>query len=451
MVTRCFSPSDSVTPCSPTSGVVSLRQRLDGLVDRRQARRRHDLIGPRAGPAERDVLAQARREHQRRLEHHGDLPAQRAEAIVPHVDAVDEDAPAVGVVEARQEAQEGRLARPRRAHDRDLPSRPDGEAHPVEHAASRNIAEGDVLPLDLAPRARGRKLAAPVGHRVLEVEHLEDALDPDPRSLGEPPGVEHAVERAIERGEIRDEDHQGPEAERAVHHVSRAHPHHRRGAERDQHADCARVDALQRVQPPAGGQAPPARRHEAPLLVVLARERLDDPHRRHRALDEGVHLAVALARISGGAGDAGVEPRDDEEQERADAERQERQLPVEREHDRAHARERHQRGHGRKQAVHREGLQRQRVGGDPVEEIADAGPAVKAERQAVQMRVEIASQRGHHRAGRCRSWCSCSARRARRSRRESRRRRRTRRGGAPAATTRRPIRTARAAGPAPSR
>ena len=63
-------------------------------------------------------------------------------------------------------------------------------------------------------------------------------------------------------------------------------------------------DGLQRVQPPAGGQAPPARRHEAPLLVVLARERLDDPHRRHRPLDEGVHLAVAVARISGGAGDA---------------------------------------------------------------------------------------------------------------------------------------------------
>jgi len=58
--------------------------------------------------------------------------------------------------------------------------------------------------------------------------------------------------------------------------------------------------------------------------------------------------------------------------------------------------ERHHRGHGGKQAVHRQGLQRQGVGGDPVEEVTHAGPAVKAERQTVQMRVEIAPQRGHH-------------------------------------------------------
>src|SRR4029434_10876715 len=47
-------------------------------------------------------------------------------------------------------------------------------------------------------------------------------------------------------------------------------PHHpRRVTERDQPAARARVQRLQRVQPPAGGQAQPARRHETPLLVVL--------------------------------------------------------------------------------------------------------------------------------------------------------------------------------------
>jgi len=307
MVTRCFSPSDSVTPCSPTRvsypfGSASIASWI--AASRAAA---HVSSGRASGRPNAMFSRSVGREHQRGLEHHGDLAAQRGEAIVPHVDAVDQDVPAVGVIKARQEASGGfDLARPRGAHDRHLPS-------PVARRDSPRRARG--IPVHSRkttsstrprPRALGRKIRArPSGTACSRVEHLEDALDPDPRALGEPPGVEHAVQRAVERGEIRDEDHQGPEAERAVHHVAPRPPTplprcRRRSARRPRPS--SRSAAL--VQPPAGGQAQPARRHESALLVVLARERTDDAHGRHRALDEGVHLALALAHRSGSAVDA---------------------------------------------------------------------------------------------------------------------------------------------------
>ena len=48
------------------------------------------------------------------------------------------------------------------------------------------------------------------------------------------------------------------------------------------------------------------------------------------------------------------------------------------------------------QAVHGEGLQREGVGGHPVEEVAHSAAAVKGEREPVEVGVEIAAQIAHH-------------------------------------------------------
>ena len=96
MVSRCFSPSDSVTPCSPTLVSYPRGQPHDDLVDAGGLGRRDDLLHPGVGPAEGDVLAQGHREDQRRLEHHGDLPAQRGEPVLADVAPSTSTRPRVG-------------------------------------------------------------------------------------------------------------------------------------------------------------------------------------------------------------------------------------------------------------------------------------------------------------------------------------------------------------------
>ena len=65
-------------PALADDRVVAVRQRLDELVRLRQLGRVHDLVIGRAGPAEGDVLADARREEERILGDHADLAAERA-------------------------------------------------------------------------------------------------------------------------------------------------------------------------------------------------------------------------------------------------------------------------------------------------------------------------------------------------------------------------------------
>ena len=82
-----------------------------------------DLGVARVGPAIGDVVAHRDRKDQRRLQHHGDLPAQRLEPVVAHIDAVDQHRARARIEEARQQTPAGSTCR-RRSRRRSRPSCP---------------------------------------------------------------------------------------------------------------------------------------------------------------------------------------------------------------------------------------------------------------------------------------------------------------------------------------
>ena len=75
-----------------------------------------------ARPAVGDVVAHRERKDQRRLQYQRDLAAQGLQAIFAQIDAVDLYPPGRRVVEARQQAEQGRFAGPGGTDDRDLGS-----------------------------------------------------------------------------------------------------------------------------------------------------------------------------------------------------------------------------------------------------------------------------------------------------------------------------------------
>ena len=88
---------------------------------------RLDLCTRRVGSSEADIGGERVGEQERVLEHHADVAAQRVEADVANVDAVDRDPTGVNVIEARQHQCHRRLAGARAADEGDGLAGRDGE------------------------------------------------------------------------------------------------------------------------------------------------------------------------------------------------------------------------------------------------------------------------------------------------------------------------------------
>ncbi len=171
------------------------------------ARRGLDLLARRVGAPEADVGRDRVGEQERVLEHDADVVAQRIEAHVANVGAVDRDAARVHVVEARQHQRDGRLARSRAADERDRFARRDREIEVAQHRFGRRVAERHVLEAHLGPRDLEIDRVGRVLHDRRRVEQVVDALGAGPGELAD----------GEDRGELpdrrRDEEHVGGERE----------------------------------------------------------------------------------------------------------------------------------------------------------------------------------------------------------------------------------------------
>ncbi len=103
-----------------------------------------DLFVTCLGAGIGDVLGDARREQDGVLEHDCVLVAQVGQPIISEIDAVEEDRAGGGVVEAHQQAHEGRLACTGRAADAYGRPRLYLEVHAVEHDVAPVIGEVDI-------------------------------------------------------------------------------------------------------------------------------------------------------------------------------------------------------------------------------------------------------------------------------------------------------------------
>ena len=225
-------------------------------------------------------------------------------------------------------------------------------------------------------RARGRRCApssrVPSTRSGAVSRISKHALRAGPRALDEAPRLREAVDRRVERGEVAREDQHVADREPPRHHLRRAEPEHGRRPDRDEHVHERRVDGLEGVEAEVRVEARARRVDEAPVLVLLGRERLDDADRADRALRDRPERALLHARVRR----EGVDPRRTSatmarKQHGHDREGDERHGRVDPQHHDRHAAEQHDRRQDREEAVHRERLDRERVGGEPEQQVAD--------------------------------------------------------------------------------
>ena len=126
-------------------GVVALGREPDEIVDLREPRRLLDLGVARLPAAVADVVADGVVEQHGVLRHHADRRAQRFLRDVADVLAVDGDAPAADLVEAEQQARDGRLAGAGGSDDRHRMPGGNLEADALEDFPLRIVGKRDIL------------------------------------------------------------------------------------------------------------------------------------------------------------------------------------------------------------------------------------------------------------------------------------------------------------------
>src|SRR5829696_7814232 len=169
-------------------GIVAVRQIHDEAVGVDHAGRRFDLPAARlsgvARTAVADVLGDGAGEQEGFLQHDPYVRPQVLAGHLPDVPSVYADRTFGGVVEAGDEACDGRLARARRADKGDRLAWLDHEVHVVQHGPSRIVFERHVLEGDEAPgRAELRGVRWIRGLRFF-VQNVVDAFCAGDRGLG---------------------------------------------------------------------------------------------------------------------------------------------------------------------------------------------------------------------------------------------------------------------------
>ena len=138
-------------------GVVALRQRRDEVVRLRAARRLLDLGVARIRPREGDVVAHRGGEQERVLRDRRDRAPQLAQVELAHVDAVDEHAPCLHVVEARDQRCQRRLARAGAPDQRERAALGDVEIDLVQDRPLGVVAEAHALEPHGSPPPGGQR------------------------------------------------------------------------------------------------------------------------------------------------------------------------------------------------------------------------------------------------------------------------------------------------------
>ena len=141
--------------------LVPVGQRLDEVGGARERGGAAHLIERCLGVGERDVLAHAVAEQERVFEHDADRAADVAEIEVAHVDAVEQHASVVHVVEARDQPGDRGLPARGGTDERDRLARTQHEVEALEHDRPVAVAEVDALEPELAlPVDRERRPCA---------------------------------------------------------------------------------------------------------------------------------------------------------------------------------------------------------------------------------------------------------------------------------------------------
>ena len=297
----------------------------------------------RRGVSDRDVLEHGAREQEHVLRHHREAPPQLRALDGPDVAPVDQDRAAADLVEAQQERCDGGLAGARRADDRDLLAALHVEAHAAQHGLPGAILEAHVVEADddVARHRRTRRRHVDDRRRVgfVDVEQAEDALRRRERLLHD--GVlrrevtdrhEEALDVVVERDDGADVDERGgavgeragahsrvPEDERDAGRGDRLDGRVEQRVELDRALVRVAIGAVDQVVVLGARGFPPERLHDRDALHLLAEVRVELRGARPDRPKRGARIAT--------------EDLDDRRERRQRGEGDEREAPVEHQHE----------------------------------------------------------------------------------------------------------------------
>src|SRR5579884_1696394 len=139
-------------------GVVALRQSQNEFMGVSCSGCSNDLRAARIEAPVGNVVSNCGGKEYGLLADDGELLAQRRDAEAVQVNAVEQDAPAGGLVEPREQIDEGCLARSTLAHDANLCPCWDRDRHVIQCLGSRRIGERDVFEAYLSRNAIDRRM-----------------------------------------------------------------------------------------------------------------------------------------------------------------------------------------------------------------------------------------------------------------------------------------------------
>ena len=224
-------------PVAPLAddGVEAVGQLADQVPDLGLGQRVQDVGLARLGTGVHEVGPQRVVEEVGVLGHHADHVAHRGHGGVPHVDAAEAHRPRRHVVEARHQVRDGRLARPRRAHQRHHVAGLDGEGDVVEDLAAlaglehrhrlergqrdlfgTRVGEVDVLERDGGVAPRDVDGVGVLFDHGLDVEDLEDALEGDEGGHDVEVDVRELGQRLVEAGQVAGQRDDGTDLQLTV-------------------------------------------------------------------------------------------------------------------------------------------------------------------------------------------------------------------------------------------
>ena len=294
-------------------------------------------------------------EQVRVLHDEADRIAHGVEREITHVVAVEEHAAFAHVGDPRNEHRGRRLARSGRSDERDELTGLDDERHVAQDPAALHLVVGDgalleggqgrhgggrvpephVIELDASLRRDQVEGAGPVVDQRGEVEHLEHALERHQRGQHVDASVRELREWLVDLGDVHREGGHRPDRQRSGDHQVAADVVDDRGTDRGDEAE--RDEQHARVHGARHADVSDALgpiRELLELAVLLAEELHDQRAGDVEALGgRVVHRRVQLHALAGDAHELPTDAPGRDDERRQDDQGQDRQPPLEPEHD----------------------------------------------------------------------------------------------------------------------
>src|ERR1700683_1386507 len=259
--------------------IEAMRQLRKDRSQARHLRRAPDSQLGGAGLSERDIRGERVSQHQRRLQYHRDIFAQRSELDLAKIVAFYFYRAPLWFIKPRHQACHGSFSSSARSNDRDRFPRVSLEADSLENRIRRFVSKHHVVELDLSTDAAKRSSAGTILYFGIERKKCKASPQPCLRALDQTVGLKNLIDRRIQRYEIGGQYRQFTDSDLRTHDVERTEVHHQRGSHRDHHADCTSVNGLESVEAQIFAQTFAARLHKLTIRFGFAGERLHHVNR----------------------------------------------------------------------------------------------------------------------------------------------------------------------------